>query len=58
MLDEFKGDCRVHSSQFTEPKENANGKRAVIVGCCNSDHHIAKGYMTMAIMSRCHEGAA
>ena len=42
--DKFKGDCLVSSSQVTEPKENANGKKAVTVGFCNSDHDIAKDY--------------
>ncbi|KAL8962469.1 MAG: hypothetical protein Q9193_001125 [Seirophora villosa] len=43
-LDEFKGDRLVHSSQFTGPEANAKGKKAVIVGCCNSGHDIAQDY--------------
>ncbi|CAF9910031.1 hypothetical protein IMSHALPRED_008534 [Imshaugia aleurites] len=43
-LDDFKGDRLVHSSQFVEPTENANGKKAVIIGCCNSGHDIARDY--------------
>lgn len=43
-LDDFKGDRLVHSSQFTGPEANAKGKKAVIVGCCNSAHDIAQDY--------------
>ena len=41
---DFKGDRLVHSSQFTGPEKNAKGKRAVVVGCCNSGHDIARDY--------------
>ncbi|KAL8873679.1 MAG: hypothetical protein Q9174_000884 [Haloplaca sp. 1 TL-2023] len=43
-LADFKGDRLVHSSQFTGPEANAKGKKAVIVGCCNSGHDIAQDY--------------
>ncbi|KAL8759440.1 MAG: hypothetical protein Q9199_000745 [Rusavskia elegans] len=43
-LDSFKGDRLVHSSQFTGPDPDAKGKKAVIVGCCNSGHDIAQDY--------------
>ncbi|KAI4125103.1 MAG: hypothetical protein LQ338_004455 [Usnochroma carphineum] len=43
-LDAFRGDRLVHSSQFTGPESNAKGKKAVIVGCCNSAHDIAQDY--------------
>ncbi|KAL9131118.1 MAG: hypothetical protein Q9217_000880 [Psora testacea] len=43
-LDAFKGDRLVHSSQFTRPRKNAKGKKAVVVGCCNSGHDIARDY--------------
>ena len=43
-LDEFKGDRLIHSSQFTKPQENAKGKKAVVIGCCNSGHDIARDY--------------
>ncbi|KAI4221029.1 MAG: hypothetical protein LQ349_007950 [Xanthoria aureola] len=43
-LDSFKGDRLVHSSQFTGPEPDAKGKKAVIVGCCNSGHDIAQDY--------------
>lgn len=43
-IDDFKGDRLIHSSQFTMPNENPKGKKAVIVGCCNSGHDIARDY--------------
>ena len=43
-VDEFKGDRLIHSSQFTQPEDNAKGKKAVIIGCCNSGHDIARDY--------------
>lgn len=44
-IDDFKGDRLIHSSQFTEPRKNAKGKKAVVVGCCNSGHDIARDYL-------------
>ena len=43
-INEFEGDLLIHSSQFTRPKENTSGKKAVVVGCCNSGHDIARDY--------------
>ena len=43
-LNDFKGDRLVHSSQFTGPRSDAKGKKAVVVGCCNSGHDIAQDY--------------
>ena len=43
-IDEFKGDRLIHSSQFTKPDERTMGKKAVVVGCCNSGHDIAREY--------------
>ena len=43
-LDGFKGDRLIHSSQFQGPQLNAQGKKAVIVGCSNSAHDIARDY--------------
>ena len=43
-LGDFKGDRLVHSSHFTKPKDNAQGKKAVVIGCCNSGHDIARDY--------------
>ena len=34
----------MHSSQVTGPTADAKGKKAVIVGCCNSGHDIAQDY--------------
>lgn len=43
-INNFKGDCLIHSSRFSEPKPDGKGKKAVIVGCCNSGHDIARNY--------------
>ncbi|KAL6714047.1 hypothetical protein ACLMJK_008541 [Lecanora helva] len=43
-INDFKGDRLVHSAYFTHPNKNAKGKKAVIVGCCNSGHDIARDY--------------
>ncbi|KAL8792661.1 MAG: hypothetical protein Q9195_004721 [Heterodermia aff. obscurata] len=43
-FDSFQGNRIIHSSQFTEPQRDANGKKAVMVGCCNSAHDIARDY--------------
>ena len=43
-IDDFQGDRVVHSSQFNGPESNAKGKKAVVVGCCNSGHDIARDY--------------
>ncbi|KAI9792878.1 MAG: hypothetical protein M1833_000990 [Piccolia ochrophora] len=44
-LDDFKGDLLIHSSQFKGPQPNGEGKKAVIVGSCNSAHDIARDYL-------------
>jgi cation diffusion facilitator CzcD-associated flavoprotein CzcO len=43
---DFKGDLLCHSSEFTSAKENGKGKKAVVVGCCNSAHDIAQDYVS------------
>ena len=43
-INDFKGDRLIHSAYFTQPKENAKGKKAIVVGCCNSGHDIARDY--------------
>lgn len=43
-IDDFRGDLLIHSSQFTTPREKSKGKKAVVVGCCNSGHDIARDY--------------
>lgn len=41
---DFQGDRLTHSSDFTEPTKNAKGKKAVVIGSCNSGHDIARDY--------------
>ncbi|KAI9685720.1 MAG: hypothetical protein M1822_004280 [Bathelium mastoideum] len=43
-LDSFKGDRLTHSAYFDGPKKNGEGKKAVVVGSCNSAHDIARDY--------------
>ena len=43
-IDEFKGDRLCHSSQFKGANENSQGKKAIVVGCCNSGHDIAQDF--------------
>lgn len=40
----FQGDRICHSSQFPGAPQPATGKKAVIVGCCNSAHDIAQDW--------------
>lgn len=34
----------MHSSKFIEPRKNAQEKKAVVIGCCNFGHDIARDY--------------
>ncbi|KAH7346631.1 dimethylaniline monooxygenase (N-oxide forming) [Rhexocercosporidium sp. MPI-PUGE-AT-0058] len=43
-IKDFKGDRLCHSSQFTGAKMDGQGKKAIVVGCCNSGHDIAQDY--------------
>ena len=43
-MDAFKGDNLCHSSQFKGAKPNSEGKKAIVVGCCNSGHDIAQDF--------------
>ena len=43
-LDKFKGDRLIHSSQFEAPDKDGHGKKAVVIGCCNSGHDIARDF--------------
>ncbi len=43
-MDEFKGDRLCHSNQFKGAKSNSEGKKAIVVGCCNSGHDIAQDF--------------
>lgn len=44
-IENFKGDRLCHSSEFPGAKENSQGKKAIIVGSCNSAHDIAQDYV-------------
>ena len=40
----FQGDDLCHSSQFAGATPNSHGKKAIVVGCCNSGHDIAQDF--------------
>ena len=44
-INDFKGDVLCHSSEFTGAKPNNQGKKAIVVGSCNSGHDIAQEYV-------------
>ena len=41
-ISSFAGDVLCHSSEFKGAQPNSQGKKAVVVGCCNSGHDIAQ----------------
>lgn len=41
----FKGDRLCHSSEFPGAQDNSKGKKAVVVGSCNSAHDIAQDFL-------------
>lgn len=43
-VETFKGDRICHSSEFPGAKPNSKGKKAIVVGSCNSGHDIAQDY--------------
>ncbi|RJE24726.1 monooxygenase [Aspergillus sclerotialis] len=43
--EKFQGDCLCHSSEFQGARENSEGKKAVVVGSCNSANDIAQDYL-------------
>jgi cation diffusion facilitator CzcD-associated flavoprotein CzcO len=43
-MDTFKGHLLCHSSEFPGARRDAKGKKAVVVGCCNSGHDIAQDF--------------
>ncbi|RFU29280.1 hypothetical protein B7463_g7071, partial [Scytalidium lignicola] len=43
-ISEFKGDRLCHSSEFLGARSDGKGKRAVVVGSCNSAHDIAQDF--------------
>lgn len=43
-MPEFKGDRLCHSSEHPGANPESKGKKAVVVGCCNSGHDIAQDF--------------
>ena len=43
-METFKGDLICHSSQFKGANPASAGKKAIVVGCCNSGHDIAQDF--------------
>lgn len=43
-MDGFKGDLICHSSAFPGAMPNSQGKKAIVVGACNSSHDICQDY--------------
>jgi cation diffusion facilitator CzcD-associated flavoprotein CzcO len=43
-MDAFAGSRLCHSSSFPGAAPDGNGRKAVVVGCCNSGHDIAQDY--------------
>ncbi|KAJ4301404.1 hypothetical protein N0V90_003496 [Kalmusia sp. IMI 367209] len=43
-VETFKGSRLCHSSEFSGAHPNSKGKKAVVVGCCNSGHDIAQDF--------------
>lgn len=44
-IETFQGDRLCHSSEFPGAQENSKGKKAVVVGSCNSAHDIAQDFL-------------
>jgi hypothetical protein len=44
-VETFAGDRLCHSSDFPGAQENSKGKKAIVVGSCNSAHDIAQDYL-------------
>lgn len=44
-IETFAGDRLCHSSEFPGAKTNSQGKKAIVVGSCNSAHDIAQDYL-------------
>lgn len=43
-MDKFAGSRLCHSSEFKGAKPNSQGKKAIVVGCCNSGHDISQTF--------------
>jgi cation diffusion facilitator CzcD-associated flavoprotein CzcO len=44
-VESFAGDRLCHSSDFPGAQDNSKGKKAIVVGSCNSAHDIAQDYL-------------
>ncbi|KAI1741871.1 hypothetical protein F4680DRAFT_457637 [Xylaria scruposa] len=44
-VENFKGDRLCHSSEFPGASKNSRGKKAIVVGSCNSAHDIAQDFL-------------
>lgn len=44
-ISDFKGDRLCHSSEFSGARDNSQGKKAIVVGSCNSGHDIAQDFL-------------
>ncbi|KAF7553665.1 hypothetical protein G7Z17_g3439 [Cylindrodendrum hubeiense] len=44
-IENFKGDRLCHSSEFPGARANSQGKKAIVVGSCNSAHDIAQDFL-------------
>ncbi|KAL6408851.1 indole-3-pyruvate monooxygenase-like protein [Ilyonectria robusta] len=44
-IENFKGDRLCHSSEFPGARENSQGKKAIVIGSCNSAHDIAQDFL-------------
>ncbi|KAL6405573.1 Flavin-containing monooxygenase YUCCA10 [Ilyonectria robusta] len=44
-ISSFKGERLCHSSEFAGARENSQGKKAVVVGSCNSGHDLAQDFL-------------
>lgn len=45
-IDQFEGGRICHSSDFSGARSDHQGKKAVVVGCCNSGHDIAQDFVS------------
>lgn len=43
-INDFKGHLLCHSSEFPGARPDGAGKKAIVVGCCNSGHDISHNY--------------
>lgn len=43
-INDFKGHLLCHSSEFPGARTDGAGKKAIVVGCCNSGHDISHNY--------------